>query len=179
MDNQTDEIQVDKDALASHIGFLIESCETYSSQQEPDRKKALEYYDGEMLDLPAEEDFSQVMSKDVRKATKKLMPSVMRTLLSNDRIVEYEPVNEGDEETAKQASSYVNHVIVPGCNVEDAIYDAIFDAAILKTGILKWTAYQRREVVVQEYSDQPEDAFLGLDQDEGMEVYSNIEKQLN
>ena len=165
-----DDELVDRERLASHVARLIETCEQYAEEQKPARDRALEYYEGKLSDLPAEEGRSKVVSKDVRTVVKKLMPSVMRTLLSNDKIVEYEPIGPGDEDDAAQATDYVNHAVVEECGAEAAIHDAVFDALVVKTGILKWVAYKRRRVTVATYTNQQSDALLGLEGEPGVEI---------
>lgn len=156
--------------LTSYIAKLVDACEQYSSSQEAQRQRSLEYYNGEMKDLQAEDGRSQAVSKDLRGTVKKLMPSIMRTILSNDKIVDYEPVGPGDEDSAEQATDYVNHVVIPECGAEQAIYDAVFDALLVKTGILKWTAYKRTKTKIYEFTNQPSSALLGLEGEDGIEV---------
>ena len=158
--------------LAVHIAGLIDACERYAQEQKSERDRALEYYNGEMRDLIPEEGRSSVVSKDVRGVVRKLMPSIMRTLLSNDRIVEYQPAGPGDEDSADQATDFINHVVVPEAGVEQAIHDAVADALLLKTGILKWTAYRRTEAKIHEYSGQPPEALLALEGEPGVEILS-------
>ena len=64
----------DHDRLANHVAKLVDACEQYSEEQKPIRDRALEYYNGEMNDLAAEEGRSASVSKDVRSVIKKLMP---------------------------------------------------------------------------------------------------------
>lgn len=162
--------------LASHIAKLVDVCEQYSDDQKPEREKALEYYNGEMKDLQAEDGRSTSVSKDLRAVIKKLMPSVMRTLLSNDKVVDYEPVGPEDEDGAKQATDYVNHVVVPESDAERAIYDAVFDALLLKTGILKWIAYKRKQSKVYDYTDTPSASLLGLEGEAGIEILDRTDR---
>ena len=160
----------DHEQLASHVAKLIDACERYSEEQQPNRSRAQEYYDGRMTDTASDEGMSSSVSKDVRTTVKKLMPSVMRTLLSNDKIVDYQPAGPGDEESAEQATDYVNRVVVPECEAEDAIRDAIFDALLVKTGILKWTAYKRKHTKCYKFTNQPSSALLGLEGEDGIEI---------
>ena len=153
---------MDQPDLISHVARLVKQCEDYLEEQSNDRERALEYYNGEMSDLTPDEGRSSVVSKDVRAVIRKLMPSIMRTILSNDRIVDYEPVGQEDEGSAQQATDYVNHVVVPECGAEQAIYDAVFDALLLKTGILKWSAYKRLKSAVHDFTDQSDEDVLGL-----------------
>lgn len=145
---------------------LIEQAEAYADSQAKSRETALRYYNGDNGLLTADEGFSSVVSRDVRKHVQKIMPSIMRTILSNDRIVEYEPAGPGPEkeEQAEQASDYVNAWLIPECDGERSIHDAIFDALVIKTGILNWSAYRKSRVVVQQFSGQPPEALLGLDE---------------
>jgi hypothetical protein len=169
----------DHDRLANHVAKLVDACEQYSEEQKPIRDRALEYYNGEMNDLAAEEGRSASVSKDVRSVIKKLMPSIMRTLLSNDKIVDYEPVGPEDEEGSEQATDYVNHVVVPECGAEQAIHDAVFDALLVKTGMLKWTAYKRKQSKVYEFTNQPSTSLLGLEGEDGIAILDRVDRPEN
>ncbi|WP_420013326.1 portal protein [Tateyamaria sp.] len=164
---------MDQPDLISHVARLVDQCEDYLAEQSKDRERALEYYNGEMSDMKPDEGRSSVVSKDVRAVIKKLMPSIMRSILSNDRIVDYEPVGQEDEQSAQQATDYVNHVVVPECGAEQAIYDAVFDALLLKTGVLKWSAYKRLKSAVYEFTDQSDDDVLGLFDDPDNEIFDH------
>jgi len=169
--NDAQELQ-DFGAIAAHVWELIDACEQYADEQKDQRDTALLYYDGIMNDLPAEEGMSSAISQDVRTAIKDVMPSVMRTLLGNDRLVEYEPAGPGDEEQAGQATEYVNRVVLPRSGAEDAIYDAVMDALLVKTGILKWSAYQKTQTRTFGYTDQSDEALSQLLSDETIEILS-------
>ena len=86
--------------IATRVYALIQQCEAYADEQKGDRDKALRYYQGETPDLKAEPNMSSVVSRDVRALIRKVMPTIMRTILSNDRIGEYEPVSPEAEEQA-------------------------------------------------------------------------------
>lgn len=152
--------------LARHVAQMVQVCESHLEKGLKYRARAMEYYNGEMRDMIADDGRSAITSRDVRASIKKLMPSVMRSILSNDRVVSFSPVGQEDEESAEQATLYINTVTIPESNAEKAIHDAIFDAMLLKTGILKWRAYRENEVTVTEFTNQTEDAVLGLLDDE-------------
>ncbi|MBD9528984.1 phage portal protein [Paracoccus sp. PAR01] len=152
------------DSTTKQVFALIEQAEQYADAQEKSRETALRYYNGDKKLIPYDEGFSSVVSKDVRKHIQKLMPSVMRTILSNDVIAQYQPAGPGKEEQAEQATDYINAVIVPECNGERAIHDAVFDALVVKTGILNWCAYRSQRVIVQEFSGQQPESLMGLDE---------------
>jgi hypothetical protein len=160
------------DDLVDHVARLVTGAKEYLDEQSKARQQAMEYYAGEMKDLPVPEgqQRSAVVSMDVRAVIKKVMPSIMRTLLSGGKVVKYMPVGPDDEEGAAQATDYVNHVILEEAQVEKALYDAIHDALLLKTGILKWCAYRKTKVTIQEYTDQPDSAVIGLFDDPEIEI---------
>lgn len=158
------------DRIASHVWEMVQACEQHSQEQKTDRDRALEYYDGKMTDVTREQGRSGVVSQDVRTGIKKVLPSVLRTLLSNDRVVEYEPVGPGDEDQADQATAYINSVVIRECGAEEAIHDALMDALTVKTGILKWTAYENREAKLYTYTDQPDDQLEQILTADGVEL---------
>lgn len=159
-----DEI-TDTEMLTAHAWKRVEHARGYLDQQQQGRETALEYLNGLMKDLALPDgstNRSQVVSMDLRAMVKKLMPSIMRTILGGGDLVKFEPVGPEDEDGAEQATEYVNHVIIKEADVEDALYDAIYDALVLKTGILKWSAYRCRKVFIQRYTDAPTEQVLGL-----------------
>ena len=161
------------EALADHVAGLVEAARDYLVEQSKSRRVAMDYYAGKMADLPTREGYSSVVSNDVRATIKKVLPSIMRTIMAGGSIVKYLPVGPEDEEAAEQATDYINLVVVPECGAEKAIYDAIHDAALVKTGILKWCAYRKKRVTVTAYTDQPDEALLGLEGDPTLEVFDH------
>jgi len=153
---------MENDKLASHVAGLVDVCKSKLDEGAKERERANDYANGKTPDVPARENRSSVSSRDVRTVMKKIMPSVMRTIIGTDAMVKYLPVGQDDEEGAEQATDYVNHVVIPEGDVEAAIHDAVHDAMLLKTGILKWSAYKETKVEVQEYTDQPDEAVVGL-----------------
>lgn len=132
--------------LAGIVGGLLADCENYQeSYQRPDRLKAQQYYDGEMRDTPADDGRSKAISKDVRATIKKMLPSIYRVFFGSDKIVEYAPISEGDENSAEQATDFVNYVVLPESGGQQAIYDAMHDALLKRNGILKWYIEKKKE----------------------------------
>lgn len=165
---------IDDQRLASHVAKLISACEDHADEQKSSRERSLQYYDGVMTDLPAAENRSSVVSKDVRTVIKKLMPSIMRTFFGKEKIVNYHPAGPDDEAFAAQATDYVNHHVMPKCGVEEAVHDAIFDSFTVKTGVLKHVAYNKASTKVYSYTDQPSSSLVGLEGEEGIEIFDVV-----
>jgi hypothetical protein len=165
--------------MTRHIDGLVQVCKSYLDEQSKARENAMDYYNGKSPDLPVPVDDngvpteSSIVSNDVRATIKKILPSIKRTILGSDKVVEYAPLGPDDEEASKQATDYVNYVVIPECDAEDAIHDAIHDALLLKTGILKWSAYTTRKAIVQTYTDQGDDEVLGLFDDPDVEIFDH------
>ncbi|MDW9786801.1 phage portal protein [Sinorhizobium meliloti] len=159
-----------KQQIAAQVSQLVKDCENYRDELSVDRIKAMEYYDGTMKDTPADPNRSKVVSRDVRAAIKKVLPSLIRTILGNDKVVEYQPVNEGDEAAAEQATDYVNFVVFPESDGYDAVQDAAHDALKLRNGIIRWWYDKKRKVQVSKHTGLEEQALVQLVADDDVEV---------
>ncbi len=84
------------DDLCGIVAALVKDAEKYRDDRSEDRLRAMIYYDGDADDLnksdpqtgkpikgyiPFEEGRSKALSRDVRSAIKKVLPSVYRTIL--------------------------------------------------------------------------------------------------
>lgn len=166
--------------LCNVVAELVKEAEKYRDERSADRIKAMAFFDGEADDLhkyiPAEKGRSHVVSRDVRAAVKKVLPSICRTILGNDRIVEYLPVGAGDEAGAEQATDYINYVALPECDGRTAIEDAIHDALRLRNGILKWWLETSIDVKVSLHTGLDELALAALVADDAVEVLEHSER---
>jgi hypothetical protein len=152
------------------VASLIRDCEAYRVIQNPDRLRAMEYFDGVMKDTPSDDGRSKVVSRDVRGEIKKVLPSVVRIILGNDKVVEYQPNEQGDEGAADQATDYINSLVFPESDGPNAVHDAIDDALRLRNGIIKWWQDKRIEVKYSEHSGLDDMAFTQLVSDDSVEV---------
>jgi hypothetical protein len=163
------------DAIAA-IADMIREAELHADHMSKDRVRAVEYYQGEMHDTPSDKGRSRFVSRDVRATIKKVLPSVMRTILGNETIVEYQPVNQGDEQGAEQATEYVNRVVLQESDGYRAIEDAVHDALLLRNGILSVCFEQKTQVTVTQHSGLLDDAFAQLVAEPDVEVLEHSER---
>jgi len=138
------------------------------------RKKSLEYYLGMPLGNE-QEGRSQVVSNDVMDTVESLMPSLMKIFTSGDNVFQCEGVGPEDEEMARQAYDYINHVFLKENNGFTALYCAFKDALIQKNGILKvyWDSANKTER--EEYTRLTDDEFNDLVSDSQIEVKNHSE----
>ena len=160
------------DRIASAVELFAKEAIAWSDAQSGDRIKAMEYYDGTMRDTPADNGRSQVVSKDFRAATKKVLPSITRTIFGSDKVVEFMGNGEGDDVGASQATDYINQVILPECHGEERIRDAIHDALRIRNGIMKWWWDKTIDVKVTKHSGLSQEDLAVLAADDDVEILS-------
>jgi hypothetical protein len=169
--------EMDTVDFANLIINMVKDAENYRDQLTKDRVTAQQYYDGIMTDMPvAGKGRSSVVSRDVRSTIKKIMPSIRRTILGNDKIVEFQPAGHGDEEFAQQATEYMNAVVLSESDGRNAIYDAMHDALKLRNGVLHWWCEEKTEIKVSRHYNLDDNSFALLVSDEGVEVLEHTAK---
>ena len=157
------------------IKAMVEDAERHADDTSADRIRANEYYRGEMKDTPSDVGRSRMVTRIVRAHIKKVLPSISRTILNGDEVVEYMPVGAGDEEGAQQASDYVNYVVLGESNARQAIRDAVHDALLQRNGIMKWWWDERQVVRISRHTGLPDDAFAALVAGDDVEVLEHSE----
>jgi hypothetical protein len=148
--------------MSKLVNGLVKDCESYRGQLSKDRQTATEYYDGVMKDVEAPVGRSQVISRDVRTTIKKVLPSIIRTILGSDKIVEYQPVGPGDEAGAEQSTDYINNIVFPESNGYKAVKDAVNDALKLRNGVIRWWYDKKIVISVSKHTGLSEDAVVQL-----------------
>lgn len=121
------------------------------------RRRALNYYKGDVDDVVAPEKRSRAVSMDVAEAIDAFMPDAIEIFTGSDDVVTFEPVGPEDEEAARQETDYINHVFFQENDGFLILHDMIKDAAQVKTGVVKvsWRTYQTPD---EEFTGQSLDA---------------------
>jgi hypothetical protein len=139
------------------------------------RGRALEYYAGEMRDVPSQAGRSKVTSRDLSDAMGWIIPGLMRVFTASDTIVVYEPQTPQDEPFAKQATDYVNYVFMRECEGYRTLRDAFHEGLLFGNGIWKhwWDSSTSYETL--DYTGLDEMAFTMLVSDDEVEVLQHSE----
>lgn len=115
-----------------------------------DRYHSTLYYRGRLPDVDeddAQEDRSAATLTEVRDTVLGMMPDLLRIFTSSESPVKFEPVASTDPAqfqqntaAAKQATAYVQHVVLKGDNPDwfVSLHDAFQDALVRKTGFWTW-----------------------------------------
>lgn len=164
MDRMTD------DDLAALVDGWIEHCRISDQTTVNTRRMAIDYYNGYCPDLPAEENRSSVVSRDVRDTIAKVLPALMRIFMGGARIVDYVPVGPEDEAMADQASDVISWKFENEWGGYDVLWSALQDALQQRNGVIKWYYEQKVEVTAQTVSGLSEMEWAALTEQPGVEV---------
>ena len=157
-----------KSYLENEINDSIGYLETETTAQ---RQEALQYYlrEGYGNEVPGR---SQIVTGEVAEAIDGAMVQIMRVFTSTSDAVVFEAVNEGDEETAEQATAYVNHIFTkdnPGFSIT---HDWFKDGLLGKVGVVKAYWDDSKDVTVEKYYDLDDDELAMVASDEDVKVVS-------
>jgi len=146
------------------LGFL----ETDTTDE---RTTALNYYLREAYGNEVEGK-SQIVTGEVAEVVDGALPQLMRVFTSADAVVEFQPVNDGDEKLAKQATEYCNWVFYKDNDGFLILHNWFKDALLQKTGIVKAYWDDKKDVTKEKYENLSDDELLMLMQDQELEVVS-------
>jgi hypothetical protein len=149
----------DESDIKALIAHEIRSATSYDDSELSDKRaRALEYYQGEMRDVPPLANRSQVVSRTVSDAIDRMLPGILKIFTGGDRWVEYEPQTQQDEEVADQASDYVTYLFRRKNDGYRIFHDSVFDTLTQSYAIIKhWW---------DDYEDYKEEKYHGLSEQE-------------
>ena len=95
------------------------------------RRQAMQYYYGEPYGNEVDGK-SSIVTTEVKDAVEGIMPSLMAIFTSSEEIVRFEPQGPEDEQSAQQATDYINYVFSRNNNGFLTLYCLCKDALLLK-----------------------------------------------
>ena len=125
------------DELQSVFSSARTEARNYNDVLSYARTRALRLYNGDPMG-DEEPGRSQIVLTEVKDTIAAIMPTVIRVFAGAEHPVEFAPNADGDEDQAKQATDYVQHVVFEECDGFRAIHDAAIDAFQLKAGWMRW-----------------------------------------
>lgn len=139
------------DDLREYVAQLNRKALGYQvSKLSEQRRRALAYYLARPygdLAPPAIEGRSKVVTTDVADTVEWMLPQLLKTFASGDKVVEFTARKPGDEQKASQATEYCNYVFHQQNPGFALLHTWFKDALIQKNGILKvwWREENKRE----------------------------------
>jgi len=169
-----DEVQnIAKDALDAAVSFV-------ESEIAEDRIKSQRYFEGE-TDIGQEDGRSKIVATKVRDTIRAIKPSLMRVFLSSENPVEFIPTSQEDVIGAEQATKYA-HWKFQQLDGYRLLNDAIHDALVKKTGVIKIWWEENKEAEIHSYTNVNEDEMLAIVNDEDVTVLEHsaeVEMEMN
>lgn len=166
---------MDDAQLQSIIGSEIEDAISYiDSDLSPIRAQATQYYRGDLFGNEVDGN-SQAVSTEVRDVVNSMLPSIMRTMFSSEKVVEFVPRGPEDVAAAEQATDYANYVIQQDNDGFMVMYSTFKDALIRKCGVVKTWWDERTTVRVESYTGLDEQTITVI-QSEPDAIVSVIEQ---
>jgi hypothetical protein len=151
-------------------GQIADAVSYEDSELAKQREKAIKYYEGTMDDLPAEAGKSSVVSRDVADTLGWVMPGLMRVFLASDKVADFQPVGDEDEQFAKDATDGVNFLFLERCDGYRVLRSGCWDGLLQGNGILKHWWDSSPEYKVENLSGLSDDLFHDLVKDDDVEV---------
>ena len=149
-----DDVQgIAKDALDAAISFV-------ESEIAEDRIKSQRYFEGE-VDIGQEDGRSKIVATKVRDTIRAIKPSLMRVFLSSENPVEFIPTSQKDVVGAEQATKYA-HWKFQQLNGYRLLNDAIHDALVKKTGVLKIWWESNTEATMHTYTNVTDEEMMAI-----------------
>lgn len=143
------------------------SSNRLDSEYSKNRREALAFYRGDAhpaygVDEPG---MSKVISRDTMEAVESILPSLLKPFVSGDEVVRFDPTGPEDEESAKQASEYINYLFTRRNDGYAIINTSLKDGLLFRLGVGK--------VVSEEAETYKNEAYAGLNEIEVEAVKSD------
>lgn len=151
----------DRDLAVLCDGWIQDAQSFDNSDMAGLRSKAIDFYEGR-IDIPAEPNKSSVVSPDVADALEWIVPGLLRSFLSSDRVAIYEPTKQGEEEMAKQATDGINHEFLVSCAGYRVLKDAMHDGLLHGNGVIKHWFEKEPEYKTETLTGLSEEEYLAL-----------------
>lgn len=136
-----------------------------------ERTLALSYYRGDKFGNE-QDGRSQVISRDVAEAIDGAMPSLLKVFAAVDTVVACKPKRPDAEESAKQATDYLNYMFQTQPQGFDLLQTWIKDGLLSKLGVVKSWWDDSEDVTTEEYEGLTKFQYLTLLSDEEVEPIS-------
>jgi hypothetical protein len=167
---------IDDDQLVAIMQQEITTAFGYIGGRLSDaRRLAMHYYLGQPYGDEADDE-SQVVTTEVRDTVESLLPFAIKVFLASDKIAEFQPSNEAEEEAADQATDYVNFIFFqdnPGFLI---FYDWFKDAFLQKNGFVGAWWVETLKETEENYVNLTDAQIAVLAQDKTVEItaYSSV-----
>lgn len=167
-----------EDELKALVAGEIRSSTLFDKTEMSDKRRAaLEYYNGDMPDLPAMPGRSSVTSRDVPDTIGWMLPGVIRVFSASDQMATFEPQKPSDEEAAEQATDYCNYIFWKDNDGYRILYAGTHDSLLHGNGIGKIWFDPSEDTEVTEHTRVTYEQAALLLGEEGVEIVAASEAE--
>ena len=147
---------------------MAQAVDVVESEITDERIKAQRYFDGQ-VDIGYEDGRSKVVATKVRDTIRSVKPSIMRVFMSTAKPVEFLPKGPEDVAAAEQATQYIHYAFTKNDGYR-VLNDAIHDALIKKTGIVKAYYENSYKAEIFTYDNLTDEEYTLLASDDDVEI---------
>lgn len=167
---------ITEEELAALVDSEIRSARSSDNSDLADkREKALEYYNGEMNDLPVIEGRSSAVSRDVSETVNWMLPGIIRVFTASGDMVKFQPETPEDEAFTEQASDYCNHIFSKDNEGYKTLYSGTHDSLLHGNGMGKIYWDDSEICVYADYTGLTEQQVALLADEPGVEILAQAE----
>ena len=135
--------------LAAILQREKDNADSYAEMLEELHQQAFDYYEAKPFGNEVD-GRSQIVLPDVQTAIDHMTQSILRTFTSGDRVIEFEAEDEGDEQSAADATAAVDYYFMRKQDGYRTLYDVLNDGLLRKMGVFKAVAEKRERVIREE-----------------------------
>lgn len=145
MDEPEGDNALSDEELIAALKREYEAADSYNDFLRTRREIAVSYYEGQALGNEVD-GRSQIVLPDVQEATDYMLPSILRPFISGDQVVEFEAVDEEDEDVVEEATQAVNYSFLRKQDGYRILHDFAWDGLVKKIGVIKSVNQSCRKV---------------------------------
>lgn len=126
-----------EDDLKALVAREISLARSDRAESSKKQTKALEYYQGKMVDIVAETGRSSAVSRDLADTMGWILPGVIKVFTASEHMAVAEPVGKEDQAWAEQATDGLNYTFWKENDGYRIVYNATWDSLLSANGVVK------------------------------------------
>ena len=141
-----------------------------------DRREAMQFYRGDNLSLYGNsgDGLSTIVSRDLLEAVESMLPGLVKPFVAGEETVRFEPTGPEDEESAKQATEYINYLFQNHNNAFRVVYDFMKDGLLYRLGVAKVVHETVVDKKLETYRGLGPDDLKAIEADKDHEIVGDI-----
>lgn len=162
---------MDIDDLKVILARELENALGYDGDQvSRSRRHLQEMYEGFPMGNISDPTRSRVVSRDVLEQVEWVLPQLLRIYVSSNRLWDFQPLREDQENTAEQATEYCNYIFFNDCKGEALLNMALKTALIQRTAFVLVHWVEERTYKYNIYQALTDEQYKSVVGDENVDI---------